>query len=189
MKICLTILLPFLFFASGCTPGSQQERGLSADQIRIKTILDKYDSSYNAAPNDIVKERLGKEYIPIINTLLSDSLKFIIKNSKVTLTNLQKASLNGVVAFLAEFKDSIDNRYWMEVDFPADGGDSLLLKNPAYKLLENMKENTDTVLSFFYMGEVKWDDIYSNRLSMRIVPFPKDYDFDSSRMANKSKIQ
>lgn len=117
---------------------------------------------------------------------LKDSFKYILKNVPVTVNEINQTQVGEVNAFHAKFEDKLKHEYWMEFDYPISDTSSLK-KNQAYKLLKDMRVNSDTILSFFYLGDVEWKDSYSdylNELRIRVVPFPKDFNFDSSRKAN-----
>ena len=125
------------------------------------------------------KDQLRKSYPFKIGPYIRDSLKGVLKNCKVKMTELTITPIQNITAFYATFKDSLDNIYWMEFDYK-DFQKNDLYKNTAYVLLKNMPEGRDTVLSFLYKGEKKWKDEfshYSNELKIQIVPYHKDYKF------------
>ena len=183
------ILILIVFFQS-CQPAItyKQERGLSPDQIKIKNLIDRYEELYNAAPNELKKGEIRKSYLGTINKFLIDSLRLHINNCKVRLTDLSVRPIQDIIAFYAVFKDSLDNKYWMEFDYDKNKKDKLD-SNYSYKLLQNMPQNRDTVLSFYYMGETEWDGFsdYDKTLKIRVVPFAKDFNFDSVKAANATR--
>ena len=93
-------------------------------------------------------------------------------NCKVKMTELKNVPIQDLTAFYATFKDSLDNEYWMEFDYSRSQSDKLS-ENPAYNSLsKDIPQNTDIVLSFFYMGKTEWkyDDEYLNDLKIQVVP-------------------
>lgn len=151
-----------------------------------KRIMDKAiawkDYKYQA-PNSILADQKRKETLEGLKSYLVDSLKYFIKNVRVKMDQLKIVDLNGVAAFYAEFSDKEYNQYFMEFDYPLAHKDSIQ-KNPAYKLLINIPEKQDTVLSFFFMGDAEWDQTFNDNFRIRVVPFAKDFNADSARKAN-----
>ncbi|HEY8690562.1 MAG TPA: hypothetical protein VIM07_15100 [Chitinophagaceae bacterium] len=189
-KSLLFITIALFAISTGCM-NTIKERGLSNDQIKLKQLTDRYSASYDNAPNQMSKDRLRSAHPVKVSAFIRDTLKGILTNCKVKMTELKVMPINNVVAFYATFRDSLNNQYWMEFDYD-DNQRSYIDTNSAYVLLKSMPENQDTVLSFFYMGETEWVDAsstYNNDLKFRVVPFPKDYNFDSARSVNKGKLK
>lgn len=194
-----TALLLFLLFLAACNPGSSpKERstaGFSKEQLKITQLLDEYKKQKYRAPNDIVKDELRDSFIKRLDRYLSDTLNFTLPNFNILVDQVEVSDIGDMKAFYARFYDNdnyefasvSNNEYWMEFDYDKDDAGKLN-DNPAYKLLRTMPENADTVLSFMYMGDLKWEDPVSDRLKIRVIPFPKNFNFDSARSANKIQL-
>lgn len=182
MEKILIIISFAIILLHSCESGTR-ERGLSSDQIKIKTLLDRYNHLDSIA-DQFKKPRIRNAFLDTINTFLQDSLKSRLRNCKVQMTNMEARPFRDIIAFTASFKDSMSNQYWMELDYPGDQEETMY-RNTSYKLINKMPLNIDTVLSFSYLGDVEWIDIsYANQLKIRILPFHKDFNFDSAKRMN-----
>jgi hypothetical protein len=159
----------------------------SASQLNFQSKINRYDSLYrlyDIASNPMSKSKFRETFLDSLNSYLVEQ-KYILNNIKVKLTENKIHDIQGIRALVAEFKDENDNEYWMEFDYKPDSIKNLQT-NPAYTLIKDMPIEKDTVLSFFYLGDIKWKDSdYDKTVRLQVVPFPKDYNFDSSRNVNK----
>lgn len=192
MKYVLLILTVSIIFISCAndSPRSQTEN-ISRGQLAIDSLLGRYEYLRDHAANSMAKDDIRVAFLDTMNHFLSDSLKFIMANFKLNVRNISKTNLGDLIAFNASFRDSYKHdhslwnaEYWMEFDYPKDSAKKID-DNPAYQLLKNIPDNSDTVFSLFYLGEVKWNDVYDDRLSIRVVPFPNNFNFDSARSTRK----
>lgn len=144
--------------------------------------------------NDLQIKETRQRYFDSVKSLLVDSFKYILPNFRVRVRKVDVVDFGNTKAFIAEFYDNdgttltsvTGNEYWMEFDYPKDSI-SALQNNPAYKLLKDMPSQADTALSFFYLGDIKYDPVVSDQLKIQVVPFPKNFNFDSSRQANTKR--
>jgi hypothetical protein len=182
MKVFCIILS--LAVCSCTTKMSNEQLPLSPDQLWFNRVIKEYKDSSSKASNSLSKQEMKDKFLKRLSDRIIDSLKYNLKNFRVTVTEVKNEEIGNVKAFYAKFKDEIGNIFWMEFDYNKNN-DTSLLTNPAYILLKSMPEKADTVLSFFYMADIEWEDDYFKTIKLQVVPFPKDFNFDSSRKANE----
>lgn len=102
------------------------------------------------------------------------------------MTRVLVMPLNAKHALVAMFEDHAGNEYWMS--FHYDKKDSAY-KSYHYQFLKNIPKYVDTIVSFLYIRDIKWrwEHNTPGNFKMRIVPFPKNFNFDSAAVANKVK--
>ena len=147
-----------------------------------------YDKIIYRSANSLAKAATKDSFLKVVNNYFADSLQFILRNFRVKTVAVRTSQILNIHALTAEFTDQHMNEFWMEFDYPlTDQGKKDMENNPAYKFSRGLEEKKDTTISFFYMGDIKWDYIYDDRFRIQVVPFHKDYNFDSSRAANAKK--
>lgn len=195
-KLFLTCIL--LHFLLGCDPQPAPYHELPTDkyslhQKKIVRLTEALKENRYSAANDLVKKEIKQLYLDSIKSLLVDSFHYVFQNFKVTVNDIDVVDFGDKKAFIAKFYDNdgsgvqsvTTNEYWMEFDYPQDSIKSMQ-SSPAYRLLKGIAKNSDTTLSFFYLGESEINPS-THQLRLRVIPFPKDYNFDSSRKANNPK--
>lgn len=151
----------------------------------IDSIMSEYDIQYSKLPNDLQRKDFKQKFLAKIKKVLSDSLHFHLGNIPVTITKISNDRIASVKAFYATFEDKAKNEYWTEFDYK-ESDTVTLYKNPVYNLIKDLPNYTDTVFSFFYMGNIEWQPVYENKVRIQVVPFPKNFNFDSSKNANSA---
>lgn len=172
-----------------CT-SKQQTPQLSEHQAEFFALQKRYLRQYDSAENSITKNELKDKFLQDINSYFVDSLDYKLKGFKVKTNSVRTTELGKILALTANFSDDAHNEFWMEFDYPnTSQGKKDMESNPAYKFVKTLKEDQAAEVSFFYLGEVEYDYIFQNKLKIRVVPFSKDFNFDSSRAANKRKTE
>lgn len=182
--ITIFLILTILYI-SGCQTKFDHKpyKAYSDDQEKVINKVKYFEEKHLAAPNQLSKDNISKASIDSVTRYIVDSMKYHIKNAKVRMTEMDVVPISGVYAFVAKFHDKDENEYWMEFDFPKEES---IYQTPQYKLLKDMPENVDTILSFFYMADLEWQsyDKAPGKFKMQVVPFAKNFNFDSAKVAN-----
>lgn len=195
MKHLLLITLIFSFMAcQQIEPALTPKQQFSTLQKKLVGLLDRYKEAKYTAGNQLQKGELRRKYLDSAKALLFDSAKYHMSNFKVIVDQIKTSDIRDQKAFYAKFYDNDGskvesvtmNEYWMEFDYPQDSLKALE-QTPAYKLLKNIPENADTTISFFSLGDVEWKGSTEDQFKIRVVPFPKNFNFDSSRNANAKR--
>jgi hypothetical protein len=183
MKIFFIPLLSVVIFCC-----NSKESIISEDQNKFQKKLDHYKAlidKYDIATNKLTKSDYKNGFLDSLRSYLIDSSNYVLKNFNIAVDEVKIQDIKNVRAFYALFSDQNSNEYEMEFDYDRDSIQNLQT-NPAYKLLKDIPVRSKAILSFFFLGEIEWNsDIMGAEVKLRVVPFPKDYNFDSSRAANK----
>lgn len=189
------LLISLLFTIISCQqqkPAPTPIEQFSPLQKKLVGLLERYKGAKYAAANDLQRDELRRKYLDSAKALLFDSAKYQMPNFKVLVHQIQVSPVQDKKAFYAKFYDNDGskvesvtmNEYWMEFDYP-ENNTKVMEQNPAYLLLKNIPEHSDTTISFFSTGDVEWAGYSEEQFKIRVVPFPKNFNFDSSRLANK----
>lgn len=183
INFIFTIMTAGLLLLISCNQIGDNEKE-NSDQTIIDTLLKKYYTSYNSLPNDAQKIDYKKKYLDTIRTYLSDTLKYKIGTFKVHVKSISNSGdmFSDIKGFTAEFTNN-GNTFYTEFDYKKNEYDNKIKANPVYLLVKNLKEGTDTTLSFYYYGDLEWDNIYTGKLKIDAIPVGKDFDF--SYLKNK----
>lgn len=137
-------------------------------QHKLHKLIDSVKEAYYSAANDAAKNDLQKSFENKIDRYLNDTLRGVLMNFKVTVTEVDYMPWRGKTALLFKSEDH-KAQYWMEQHFKDE---KEMKSSLLYKFLFGLQNGTDTTLSFIYFLNTRVNaSIYTpSDVSIEVIP-------------------